>query len=449
MKEDVMSYKINNYNRREFIDHTVKGTIGLLTFPFILNSSNESKAASLAKSTVVVVKDETVLSSNRIDQKVVQVMVDAAIKKLTGIEDVGEAWKSFFPGIKQSSVISIKINCINRSLSSHPEVAYSISNGLTKMNVEGNSFFENNIIIWDRTNSELRSAGYTINTGSTGVRCFGTNQSGVGYSSTQFSVASSSQKISRILADMSDYMINLSVLKNHSTSGITASMKNHYGTCNNPGNLHGGYGDPYIPALNNLDSIRNKQVITICDAIYGIISGGPSGNPQVTPKSILMSKDPVAHDYIAAQMLKDYGCNTINRAAHIATAAKAPYSLGTNDPNQIDSIKIENPTTGVDTIPDDNRAPDDFQLFQNYPNPFNSETSLTYQLYKSARVRLDIYNIQGALARRLVDTHQSNGYYRISWDGNDSNGTALPSGTYFARFLINDIQQTIRIMLIN
>ena len=127
-----MNYKIKSYNRREFIDHTVKGIIGLLVFPFILNNSNESKAASLAKCTVVVVKDETALTSNRIDQKVVQVMVDAAIKTLTGIPDVGEAWKSLFPGIKQSSVINIKINCINRSLASHPEVAYSISNGLAK-----------------------------------------------------------------------------------------------------------------------------------------------------------------------------------------------------------------------------------------------------------------------------------------------------------------------------
>ncbi len=443
-----MRQREKSCNRREFIDHTIRGTIGLLTIPFIFKDSDENEAINLNKSTVVIVKDETVLSSNRIDQHVVQVMVEAAIKRLTNIQDIGEAWKSLFPGIKQSSVISIKINCINRLLSSHPEVAYSISNSLIKMNVEGNPFPENNIIIWDRTNSELRNAGYTINTGSTGVRCFGTNQSGIGYSSNQFSVAGSSQKISRILTDMSDYMINLSVLKNHNESGITASMKNHYGTCNNPGNLHGSYCDPYIPALNNLDPIRNKQVITICDAIYAIISGGPSGNPQVTPKSIMMSKDPVAHDYIAAQVLKDTGCKTVNYATHIATAARAPYNLGTNDPNQIDLIEIENPTNGIDTIPDDNRVPDDFQIFPNYPNPFNAETTLAYQLYKPARVRLDIYNIQGELARRLIDTHQSKGYYRIPWDGNNSKGIPVPSGTYFARFLINRVQRTIQMSLV-
>lgn len=443
-----MSQKIKNYNRREFIDHTVKGTIGLLTFPFVLNRSKEGNTVTLNNSTVVVVKDETVLRNNRIDQQVVQVMVDAAIKRLTDIQDVGEAWKSNFPGIKQSSVISIKVNCINRSLSSHPEVAYSIINGLTRMQVDGNSFPENNIIIWDRTNGELRNAGYSINTGSTGVRCFGTSQSGVGYSSTQFNVAGRSQRISRILTDMSDYMINLSVLKNHGTAGVTLSMKNHYGTCDNPGSIHGGYCDPYVPALNNVSPIQEKQVLNICDAIFGIISGGPSGRPQITTKSLILSKDPVAHDYIAAQMLKDNGCNTLNRATHIATAAKAPYNLGTNDPNQIDLIKIENPTTGVDRIPNKKQTLDDFQLFQNYPNPFNSQTTLSYQLFKPTKVRLDIYNIQGELVQCLVDTHQNCGYYRIPWDGNALNGATVPSGTYLGQFRIDNVRRTIKMQLL-
>lgn len=443
-----MRCKIRNYNRREFIDHTVKGTIGLLTFPFILNGSKESQARTIDKSTVIVVKDEIVLRNNRIDQQVLQVMVDAAIKTLTGFQDIGEAWKSLFPEIKQSNVISIKVNCINRSLSSHPEIAYSIVNGLTRMQVEGNSFPENNIIIWDRTNSELRNAGYSINTGITGARCFGTSQAGGGYSSTQFNVAGRSQRISQILTDMSDYIINLSVLKNHGTAGVTLSMKNHYGTCDGPGSIHGGYCDPYVPALNNLSPIRDKQVINICDAIYGIISGGPSGNPQITPKSLIMSKDPVAHDYIGAQILQQNGCQTIGRATHIATAAKAPYNLGTNDPNQIDLIEIENPTTGVDEIPKQQQSPDDFQLFQNYPNPFNAQTTLSYQLFKPAKVRLDIYNIQGEFVHRLIDSYQSSGYYRIPWNGKALNGIFVPSGTYLVQFQFGDVQRTIKIQLV-
>ena len=443
-----MNSKTKNYNRRKFIDRTVKGTIGILTSPLILNGSKKSQASPLLKSTVVVVKDKTILSSNRIDQFAAQVMVDAGIKRVTEIQNIGEAWKSLFPGIKSSSTISIKVNCINSSLSSHPEVAYSIVNGLTQMQVEGNLFPENNIIIWDRTNNELRNAGYSINTSNSGVKCFGTNQSGVDYSSTQFNVAGSSQRISRILTDMSDYMINLSVLKNHSTAGVTLTMKNHYGTCKSPGSIHGGYCDPYIPALNSLSPIRDKQVINICDAIYGIISGGPMGSPQITPKSLIISKDPVAHDYIAAQILKDNGCNTLNRARHIETAAKAPYSLGTSDPNQIDIVPIDNPTTAIGKIPNDKNSPSDVQLIQNYPNPFNAQTTLSYQLPNPAWVRLDIYNIRGELVNRLVDSYQNIGTYRISWDGKTPSGASVPGGTYLGRIQIGSGHQVIKMQLV-
>ena len=443
-----MSQKLKNYNRREFIDNAIKGSIGLLTYPFILTTSQKSNAAPSSKSKVVVVKDETVLSGNRINQDVVQVMVDAAIKKLTGINNIGEAWKSLFPDIKQTSVISIKVNCINRYLSSHPEVAYSIINGLTRMQLAGNSFPENNIIIWDRSNGELRNAGYSINTRASGVKCFGTNESGVGYSSDQFNVAGSNQRLSRILTDMCDYMINLSVLKNHGTAGVTLSMKNHYGSCDRPGSIHSGHCDPYIPALNSLAPIRDKQVVNICDAIQGIISGGPSGNPQVTLKSIIISEDPVAHDYIASQILKANGCNTLSRATHLETAAAAPYNLGTNEPNQIDLVEIDNPTTAINEIPNKNLPPDNFQLFQNYPNPFNAQTTLSYQLYEPARVRVAIHNIQGELVHRLVDENQAGGYYRILWDGKTFYGTPVPSGTYFGIFQIANVRRMIKMQLV-
>jgi len=91
---------------------------------------------------------------------------------------------------------------------------------------------------------------------------------------------------------------------------------------------------------------------------------------------------------------------------------------------------------------------DDFRLFQNYPNPFNAQTTISYQLFKPSRVKINIFNVHGALVRNLIDEYQNSGYYRILWDGNNSNGIPAPSGTYLGRVLINDIQQTIRMSLI-
>jgi len=45
-------------------------------------------------------------------------------------------------------------------------------------------------------------------------------------------------RLSRIFTHMTDLTINCPILKSHSTSGITAAMKNIYGIINNPGQFH-------------------------------------------------------------------------------------------------------------------------------------------------------------------------------------------------------------------
>ena len=430
--------------RRKFIDIAALSAKGLCAYPVVKGAAAGDVRALTDKVPVVVAKHDNVINSMVIDQGVVQIMLDSAIRSLTGIVDVGGAWRSLFPGITQESTISIKINCINSQLSSHPETAYSIVNGLTAMDVEGLPFPEKNIIIWDRTNNEMKRAGYSINTSDTGVKCFGTNQSGAGYTSSSYDVAGSSQRLSTIVTEMSDYMINLCVLKNHGDAGVTFSMKNHYGSCNKPGNLHGGYCNPYIAALNSLAPIREKQVLNICDALFGIISGGPGGSPQIQPNIIVMSRDRVANDNVCGQILADNGCNTMYRARHLSTAAGSPYSLGTNDPDMIDTILIENPVVSVDEDTLDRAIPQAFRTYQNYPNPFNAQTTLSYQLFEPARVQLFIYNAQGALVRRLIDERQSSGYYRAAWNGTASRGQPVSSGIYFGRFSVDNERSTVR-----
>jgi len=441
---------MKKYSRRDFLDQTAKGAAGLLVLPLSGQVSARTSALALSGSRVVTVSDDNALYDTQLNKAVIQNMVDTGIRSLTNIEDVGEAWKSLFPGITQESTIGIKVNCIAKAMSSHPEVTYSISNGLISMQFDGVSFPENNIIIWDRTSGELRNAGYSINTASNGIRCFGTNQSGVGYSSTTYDVHGRSQKLSSILTDMSDFLINLFVLKNHGTAGVTLGMKNHYGTCNGPGSLHSNSCDPYIPALNALAHIKDKQVISIGDAIAGIISGGPSGTPQVYPKSLIFGQDPVACDTVAMQMLKDYGTSdySINKATHINSAANFPYNLGTNASGQIEQIFVENPSTSLENPRTNNNIASDFQLFQNYPNPFNSGTTLSYQLFKETKVRIDIFDVRGQLIHRVIDQRQYPGYYRFTWNARNSNGVPFPSGTYIASFELYGIRQNFKMQLI-
>jgi len=406
--------------------------------------------ASLAPadlSRVVILTDSGATSGLSINAPVVQSMVNCGVMNLAGIFDVGEAWKSLFPGIGASSVVAIKVNCINSALSTHPAVAYAIANGIAQMDFAGTPFPANNIIIYDRTNGELTAAGYTLNTSTTGVRCFGTNQSGVGYSTTTYSVAGSTQRLSKIITDTAGYLVNASCLKNHGEAGVTLCLKNHYGTCNSPGSIHGGTlgeCDPYIPALNALAPIRNKQLVNVCDALFGIYSGGPGGNPQFVANTILLSRDIVALDYCGREILADHGCGTIAAAHHIDTAAGAPYSLGTNDPGQMDVITLTNPSWVEPGPPPDPGA----VLKQNHPNPFAASTDIDFYLERESPARIEVFDASGRSVRSLAEASFGPGWHRTTWDGRTSTGENAASGVYFCRLRAGQAERAIAMQLL-
>jgi hypothetical protein len=359
----------SHYTRREFFDRTAKGAIGLIGYSLLKPFATKASSMTNGKSWVVAVNhdsasviDHTVRDNPYfVNQEIAQAMVDEGIRRLTGLDSIGEAWKSLFPSITQNKVISIKVNCLgrggfrlvpsnNNSLAAHPEVAYSVAKSLSHMQFDGYPFPKENIIIWDRSDIELSNAGYTINKGGSGIRCYGTTQNLANntddkYMPEAYDVNGTVIHFSKIV-EKSDFIINLSVLKAHGNAGVTLSLKNLYGIIDiNPGmgSLHSTNSDPAIAQLNNIDIIRNKQVVCICDAIYGLVSGSPTGPPQATPNKLIFSKDPVAIDTIGMKLLREHGMSSSleRMAKHIATAAREPYNRGTNDINRINLAEVD------------------------------------------------------------------------------------------------------------
>jgi hypothetical protein len=255
---------------------------------------------------------------------------------------------SLFPGITSSSVIGIKVNCANSSVPSNPETVQAIIDGLLLMPIPG-GFNANNIIIWDRTDYELIASGFTINTGSNGVRCFGTSHSGVGYSTVNLNVNGVTSHPSNIFANYINYLINVPVIKDHTVSGATLCLKNHFGSVNNPGYLHGNYCNPYLPSLNQqLQAVLgNKEKFRLIDAIFGIATGGPSGPADFVYNGVIMSEDIVSADHIGLEILVEHGMNHAWQATHIQTASQPPYNLGNYDLALIERVNIYNPSSYV------------------------------------------------------------------------------------------------------
>lgn len=89
------------------------------------------------------------------------------------------------------------------------------------------------------------------------------------------------------------------------------------------------------------------------------------------------------------------------------------------------------------------RFPYIFALNQNFPNPFNQSTSISFSINKPGPVRLEIFDITGALVQTLVDESLPAGSYRVTWDVKD-----LASGTYIYKLTSADISSAGKAVLI-
>ena len=92
--------------------------------------------------------------------------------------------------------------------------------------------------------------------------------------------------------------------------------------------------------------------------------------------------------------------------------------------------------------------PINFQLNQNYPNPFNPFTTIEYQIPRSGKVQLKIYDITGRLIKNIERYHDSAGNYSLRWDGTNDHGMSVSSGSYFYQMIINGAEKARRMILL-
>ena len=94
-------------------------------------------------------------------------MLDAAMQRLTGLTDAGEAWRLLFDADER---VAIKVNTIAGSrFFTHVEVTLAVAHRLMDAGLAAEQ-----IVIFDRSSSELQGDGYALNRDGPGVRCYGT-----------------------------------------------------------------------------------------------------------------------------------------------------------------------------------------------------------------------------------------------------------------------------------
>jgi uncharacterized protein (DUF362 family) len=297
-------------------------------------------SAAAEKSRVAIARDPS-LGGRSPDSARVLKLLDRAMQAFYGCDAPLDAWKKL---VRPGEVIGLKVNCLSgRGASTNPVLLEAISERLQQAGIP-----QKDIVIWDRLNSDLESAGYRVSSRKDRLRCLGNDTAGYEADLTVFGSAGS--LLSNTLAKTCDAVINLPVLKDHGIVGVTLALKNLFGAIHNPNKYHSNTGDPYVADVNMFPAIRQKVRLTICDGIVAQYEGGPSYMPQWSWPygGLMVAKDPVALDYTGWQILErkraEKGMKTLREVRreplYIATAADAQHRLGTNDPKRIEVLEV-------------------------------------------------------------------------------------------------------------
>jgi uncharacterized protein (DUF362 family) len=294
------------------------------------------------KSRVVLSRDPALRGAGgSADSGRVLKLLDRAMQAFYGGDSPLDAWKKV---VRPGEVVGLKVNCLSgRGAATNPVLVDAICERLQQAGIP-----QKDIVIWDRLNSDLESAGFRVSSRKDRIRAIGNDTAG--YDNELLVYGSAGSLLSNTVARTCDAVINLPVLKDHGIVGVTMALKNLFGGIHNPNKYHTNAGDPYVADVNMFPPIRRKVRLAVCDALTAQYEGGPSYMPQWSwpYNGLMVARDPVALDYTGWQILErkraEKGMKPLRdlhrEPLYIATAADASHRLGTNDPNRIDVMEV-------------------------------------------------------------------------------------------------------------
>ncbi len=285
-----------------------------------------------AKSKVVIARDGKAGVLN---------LLDRAMQSYFNRNTPAEAWRQV---VRPGETVGLKVNCLaGKGGSTSVALVDAICERLQQAGIRQES-----IIVIDRLNEDLESAGFRPNSRSGRIRYMGNDV--LGYEAALSIHGSAGSLLSKTLTQLCDAVINLPVLKDHGIVGVTMALKSMFGVIHNPNKYHTNAGDPYVADVNMLPAIRQKVRLTIADGLTAQYEGGPTYMPQWSwPYSgLLVGQDPVALDTVGWQIIEqkraEKGMKPLKgmkrEPKYIATAADPQHRLGTNDPSRIERLEV-------------------------------------------------------------------------------------------------------------
>ncbi len=301
------------------------------------------KASGGAKSRVVLVRHSK-LTNEKLEPNAQACgkALEVGLLALTGESSVRQAWRRF---VKPEDTVALKVNCLaGPPLATHPELAYAVVESMARAGLP-----EENAIIFDRDSGELEFCGYELRASGRGPRCFGSDA--VGYEPEPTIVLSTGTCYSLIVTDMATAIINLPILKDHDLAGLSAALKNHFGSVHNPNKMHTNRCCPAVADVNCAEHIRGKQRLVVCDALLVCYYGGPGYKPETTVRynALLLGTDPVAVDAVGTKIIEELRAKAGKPSLaeeelwpnYLEIAADDEHRLGQSDLNKIELLEVD------------------------------------------------------------------------------------------------------------
>lgn len=276
----------------------------------------------LYKGRVIAVQDPGVLIAGHYQSEAVGRMMRLGMKELTGADGWADAWRRFFePG----DVVGIKVNPVGRPyVISDASVVREIISGLESAGIK-----HQDIVVYDRYRSEFLEAGFDkwlpegVRTSYAAEQGDNVQQGIEGYDPDHYmdmaltlpgygidNPTARRSYAARFITREVNKLVNLPVLKDHQSAGVTLTLKNlSHGLVNNVARSHSSSSlnacNAFIPASVSIPVIRNKAVLHILDGVKGVYHGGPFARPQFVWEhhTLYFATDPVALDHIGWEVI--------------------------------------------------------------------------------------------------------------------------------------------------
>lgn len=240
--------------------------------------------SGVSRSRVVQVRSSQVVNGPTVHRILLGEMVDAALRAITQLESVVEAWRSI---LKPDDVIGIKLN---RSGQGVIGTSASFADVLVTSLVGAGWQPDQIVVIEAPPSAQLMYA---------------TAAPAAGWVRSETDFGSGSDQMASVLNQVTA-LIDVPFLKTHNIAGMTCALKNlSHGLIKHPARYHDHGCSPYIADIVASEPIRSKLRLCLVDALRIVFDGGPEAAEGVISDDgiILASIDPVAVDAVAVGLL--------------------------------------------------------------------------------------------------------------------------------------------------